>query len=238
MQIESFSTTPLADVIKSYLYLQYSDDDDLQAFVSSFNSLSQSYLDWFRNSPLSVYTSDQIAGLLLDWIAQGIYGIERPVLTSSSTMKWGEINNVAFNTRSFNSQARITSGTAAQVTDDIYKRVLTWHTYLGDGRQASVSWLRRRVARFLFGTNGTDIAADYFRQVSISRAATGYAGAFNTAAFNTVPFNQLASQTTLAARSLTISVPASAAATAFKTLVAEGYLALPFQVTFNVIIHS
>jgi hypothetical protein len=67
-QIESFATLPLQQVIPSYLFLEYSDDQDLQAFVASFNSLAQGYLDWFRNTPLGLYTSPNITGPLLDWI--------------------------------------------------------------------------------------------------------------------------------------------------------------------------
>ena len=41
-------------------------------------------------------------------------------------------------------------------SDDIYKRVLTWRLYKGDGRQFTVTWLKRRVARFVFGVDGSD----------------------------------------------------------------------------------
>ncbi len=47
MQIESFDTQPLQQVVPSYIYDQYSDDDDLLAFAESFNAIAQGYLDWF-----------------------------------------------------------------------------------------------------------------------------------------------------------------------------------------------
>jgi hypothetical protein len=72
MQIESFNTTPLQQTIPSYLYAQYSDDENLQAFVDAYNSLSQGYLDWFNSRPLGLYTSPNIAGPLLDWVGQGV----------------------------------------------------------------------------------------------------------------------------------------------------------------------
>ena len=42
------------------------------------------------------------------------------------------------------------------VTDDVFKRILTWHFYKGDGKNFSVRWLKRRIWRFLQGANGTD----------------------------------------------------------------------------------
>lgn len=38
----------LEDIIKSYLYTQYNDDDDLQAFVSAYNSMAQEIYAWMR----------------------------------------------------------------------------------------------------------------------------------------------------------------------------------------------
>lgn len=235
MQIESFATQPLQKSIPSYLYNEYSDDESLQAFIASFNSLSQGYLDWFLQTPLGVYTSPNITGSLLDWVGQGIYGISRPVISTLTTRSYGSYNTVPYNTLAYNVGKRIHSGTTEVASDDIYKRVLTWHLYLGDGRQMSIQWLRRRVARFLFGANGTDIPADYFQQVSISRNSSGFSGAFGSAAFNTLPYNTRQSRKTLAARSLTIGVPASPVAQTFQALLNEGYLALPFQVKFNVV---
>jgi hypothetical protein len=39
-------------------------------------------------------------------------------------------------------------------TDDIYRRVLTWHFYKGDGNYFSMPFLKRRVWRFLYGQDG------------------------------------------------------------------------------------
>jgi len=43
--------TTLTKVIPSYLYQEYSDDDDLQAFVMAYNGLAQQYVTWFATSP-------------------------------------------------------------------------------------------------------------------------------------------------------------------------------------------
>lgn len=155
-QIESFSTLPLQNVIPSYMYWEYSDDQDLQAFVASYNSLGQGYLDWFNSTPLGVYTSSNITGPLLDWIGNGIYGIPRPVLSSQTSLTTAGYNTLPYNTVPYDFLSESSSGSAAIASDDIYKRVMTWNLYRGDGQVFTIGWLKNRVNRFLNGANGTD----------------------------------------------------------------------------------
>jgi len=156
MQIESFSTQPLQTIIPSYLYKEYQDDPSLQAFVDSFNGLSQGYLDWFNQTPLGLYTSPFINGPLLDWIGNGVYGIPRPVLSTQSSTNVAGFDSVAFNKVAFNGYIRTSSGTAELANDDIYKRAMTWNLYRGDGQMFTMGWLKNRVNRFINGVNGTD----------------------------------------------------------------------------------
>jgi len=206
--IESFSNTPLATVIQSYLYQEYADDDDLQAFVDSYNSLAQGYLDWFNGTPLGLYTSPNITGPLLDWIGQGVYDIKRPVLSSQTTMRLAGFNSAPFNSGAFNTMTYSSSGSSALVSDDIYKRVLTWHLYRGDGQFFSIQWLKNRINRFLNGANGSDYAV---LQNPPSITVSGYT------------FN--------------ISSPQSAIFTILQQLIANGSLALPFIYNFTVEIY-
>src|ERR1700754_959742 len=128
MQIESFDTLPLQQIIPSYAYDQFSDDEAIQAFVSSFNGLAQGYLDFFNSTPLSVYTSPNISGALLDWIGQGIYGIERPIISSiTSTLVSSAYNTAPYNVGPYGVLKVKKSGSVSIVDDDIYKRTLTWH---------------------------------------------------------------------------------------------------------------
>lgn len=156
MQIESFSTQPLQTIIPSYLYKEYQDDPSLQAFVDSFNGLSQGYLDWFNQTPLGLYTSPFISGPLLDWIGNGVYGIPRPVLSTQSSTNIAGFDSAAFNKVAFNGFIRTSSGTAELANDDIYKRAMTWNLYRGDGQMFTIGWLKNRVSRFINGVNGTD----------------------------------------------------------------------------------
>lgn len=154
--IESFSTLPLQQCVPSYLYLEYSDDEDLQAFVASQNALAQGYLDWFLDTPIGLYTSPNITGPLLDWVGNGVYGIPRPVLSSQTSMTIAGYNTAPYNTVEYNSLAFSSSGTATIASDDIYKRVMTWNLYRGDGQVFTMGWLKNRVNRFINGANGSD----------------------------------------------------------------------------------
>ncbi|QGZ66262.1 hypothetical protein [Paraburkholderia acidisoli] len=158
MQLESFAVQPLQQVIPAYLYQQYFDDSSIQAFVDSYNSLAQGYLSWFNNTPLGLYTSPNITGTLLDWIGQGIYGISRPVLSTQTTTITAGYDAFAYNTVPYNYLSYSSSGTAQTASDDIYKRMMTWNLYRGDGQMFTMGWLKNRVSRFINGANGSDYA--------------------------------------------------------------------------------
>lgn len=157
MQIESFSTQPLHEIIPSYLFNEYNDDENLQAFVASFNSLAQGYLDWFSNTPLGLYTSPNINGPLLDWIGNGVYGIPRPVLSNQTSSVTAGYNSTPYNTLlPYDGASFTSSGSSSLASDDIYKRAMTWDLYRGDGQMFTIGWLKNRVNRFINGANGSD----------------------------------------------------------------------------------
>jgi hypothetical protein len=139
--------------LNSYLYTQYADDDDLQALVEAYNQGTQYFVDWFNNVNLPYYPG--LSGGLLNWVAEGLYGLQRTQLASQLSSAKGALNTVALNTMVLNGSIPA-SQTFYDLTDDIFKRILTWNLYKGDGRQFSVRWLKRRIIRFLVGTDGVD----------------------------------------------------------------------------------
>jgi|SRR6185503_5744944 len=203
------SITLLQDIIPSYLYQQYSDDADLQAFVDAYNAIAQSYLDWFNSTPLPIYTSPNISGPLLDWVANGIYGIARPVFSSRTTMHTAGLNAFPLNANEVNGDTFVQSGTAILASDDYYKRTLTWWLYLGQGRYFNAFVLRMKVARFLFGANGGDITLSQAQAVSVASAGPG---------------------------EYTITVPPGESSDFFQQAFAQGILAFPFQLSAEVVI--
>jgi hypothetical protein len=200
------ATLPMQGIIPSYAYQQYSDDENILAFVAAYNALANGYLAWFNATALGVYTSPAIAGPLLDWTATGIYGIARPTLSSSTASSTGALNSHALDMLVLNGFYKTTSGTAVIAPDDIYKRVLTWHLFRNDGQIPSIPWLRKRVNRFIYGYGGSDASIDTLGNISL----------------------------TLSGSTLTITVPSGVVGTFFQQAVNNGILALPFQLSYTV----
>jgi len=229
----------LQQILPAYIYQQYADDDNVQAFFLAYNQMAQSYLDWSNANPLSVYTGSGIVGPLLDWVGTNLYGVPRPVLSSSTEQISGALSTQPLNTLSLNVQNVQISGTAALVDDDIYKRVMTWGLYKGDGKQMSIPWIKRRVARFLYGVDGTDIAyplgAGLQPSVQISHGSTP--SALSTAPLNTTPLNEQATDESSATTTgeIIITIPTSPAARILTLLIRDGLLSLPFQNPFKVV---
>lgn len=163
--------TTLSATIPSYIYQQYNDDADLQAFVRAFNELAQVYVTWFAFVPLSAYTNAQIAGPLLDWVAAGVYGFLRPTLSSGRFTAKGPLNTWTLNSWPLNEIRLIGPSDVAVTTDDIFKRIITWNFYKGDGNRFNVRWLKRRVMRFLLGEEGSAPNIEDTYQVSVTFGA-------------------------------------------------------------------
>ncbi len=158
---------PLQTTIPAVAYQEYIDDLNVVAFFDSYTALSQDYLNYSNSTPLSVWSNAAIAGPLLDWIGQGIYGISRPVFSSLVRKFRAGINALPLNSVALNSGKLFQSGTATLATDDYYRRVLTWWLYVGNGRQFNVEVLRLKVARFIYGVDGTDVTLSQAQTIHI-----------------------------------------------------------------------
>lgn len=227
-------------VIPSYLYQEYSDDPDLTAFVDSYNALAQAYTDWFNNTNLPVYTG--LSGALLDWVANGLYGMTRPTLPSGQNQNIGAFDTYTFNSLPYDGYTVVGPQDFAATSDDTFKRIMTWNFYKGDGPYVSVDWLKRRIMRFLIGVNGSAPLIDNAYQISITfgvgtevtiliskgqRALTS-AAIFDNFAFNDSQYDGFTS--------IFIASLPLAYAPIFKSAVDAGVLQLPFQHTFDVVI--
>ena len=195
----------MVGTIPSYLYQEYSDDDDLQAFVSAYNTIAQQYIDTFNQINLPIYTGPLIVGSLLDWVAAGLYGFDRPSLSSGLNRNLGPFNTWALNTIPFNAYKLIGNANITVTTDDIFKRIITWNFFKGDGNVINIRWLKRRIMRFLYGINGANVNVDQAYQISITfgmvnrvelqpiigkRTLTG-GSILNSFAFNSMQFNAI-----------------------------------------------
>ncbi len=232
---ESFSQAPLPAVVPAYVYVQYNDDPYVTAFFTAYNELAQGYLDWFNETPLPVWTSPQVSGGLLDFIGTNLYGTPRPVIsTVGANLTYGAMGSRVMDAMAMASYQLIKSGTAQAADDDLYKRTLTWIHYKGDGFQATVEWLRRRIARFLYGANGGDIDIGLITNISISNKGILSQMAMNSLAMNSQAMNA-AKVTSIAVRGIVyIKIPSTTVSQYFIDLFTAGYLPAPFQMVYNI----
>lgn len=206
--------TSVINIIPAYAYKQYEDDDNIVTFFDSYNQLAQQYLDWINGIGLPVYTGTGISGSLLDWVAEGLYGIKRPAISSGHITVRGPLNTWLLNTILINGFETTGSINVFFVNDDIFKRIITWHFFKGDGKIFSIEWLKRRVMRFLIGIFGTAPNIDEEYPVSVT--------------FGTPP-------------AVTVTITTGGAiqladAQIFQAAVASAVVELPFQHAFNVVL--
>ncbi|WP_321868588.1 hypothetical protein [Paraburkholderia tropica] len=153
----AYPNTMAQQIIPAVPYWQYNDDPNISAFFDATNTLAQEYVDWFNQINLPVYAgNDQLTGDILDWVLTGLYNQPRPVLPSNLSQSVGPYNTFAFDEEAYNDYVPSQVSESFQTTDDIYKRIATWNIYTGDGKNFTISWLKRRIKRFLTGANGMD----------------------------------------------------------------------------------
>lgn len=226
---------PLTKIIPSYVYVQYADDLNVQGFVSAYNNLAQQYLDYFNGLNLPIYTLQ--SGAFLDWVGQGLYNQVRPALPQGVSFSDGPYNTYAYNEEAYNGSRTIGPSSFYVTTDDIYRRIITWNFYKGDGYVFSVRWLKRRIQRFLFGSTKVDQTYQISITFSLGNSITIRINQFgrqvvggaiyNCTGMNRVGFNRVK----------TIYTPPQPVplAAIFKSALMSGALQFPFQ--FNVTIN-
>lgn len=236
-------TSPgITSIIPSYLYQEYADDDDLLALVQAYNIIGQYYLNWFNTIDLPIYTGPNVAGVLLDWVAEGLYGIYRPALPSGKAQLIGPFNTGRFDQLQFNERKLVGSSDYYATSDDTFRRIITWAFFKGDGKVFNIRWLKRRIMRFLLGANGVNVNVDQTYQVSVTfgignqvnitilngiRAITGGA-LFNLCGFNTAAFGAI--KTVFTPLAPLVEAPI------LKAAIEAGVCELPFQFSYVIAI--
>ena len=237
--------TTLTAPIPSYLYDEYADDESLQAFVAAYNMLTQIYVTWFATVPIAVYTNPVISGAFLDWVAQGIYGFVRPILSSGKFTSKGPFNTYAFNTWPYNKIKLIGPKNVAATSDDVFRRCITWNFYKGDGNTFNIRWLKRRIQRFLNGVNGTAPNIDNTYAISISFGANNFVSIRITAGsrkitggvlYNRIRFGQFIPYNGLQTQPIPSPLPAFPLEPILQEAIQAGVLQLPFQYVWQITI--
>ena len=233
------ASNTLQTIAPSYLYQEYADDADLQAFVTAYNQYAQSYLDWFNTTSLPIYTQPAISGALLDWVASGIYNYPRPFLVTQSISgrPQSAYGTSAYGILAYGIRKQpITRGTSIIVNDDIYKRALTWQAYLGDGKQMTIQWIKRRIARFLYGNGGLDSNVSNLQNISVAFTSVLNTVGFYGSSFYGKSAYGTRKKTSITQNTITIKLPNLPLSSTLQILMQNGLLALPFQVKLSVIL--
>lgn len=201
--------TCLQKIIPGYVFQQFADDDNIQAFNTAQNELATQFLLWANTLNLPIYTGGIISGALLDWVAEGLYGISRPSITTGSMVAVAA--TASYPTSAVATGGRkVTKNEALQSTsDDVFRRVITWNFYKGDGFVFSVQWLKRRVLRFLNGANGISPTIDQTYAVSVAISGITF--------------------------TITVATGNAAMVSILNALINSGACATPFQYKFSVV---
>jgi hypothetical protein len=159
---------PVTEVIPAYVYGEYSDDDNIGTFFIVANTLTQQYVSFFHDVNLPIYTNPLIVGSLLDWVINGIYGLPRSLIQVGTNEVYGVIDTYPIDSLIIDGYRVVSKAAYNLMTDDTYRRVLTWHFYKGDGQQFTIKWLKRRIARFINLTNIYNTGIDDTSFVSVT----------------------------------------------------------------------
>ncbi len=226
----------LTTTISSYCYREYSDDENVVAWFTAYNQLSQANLDAINSYTLPDFLNQ--TGALLTWAASSIYGIPRPSLSSGGPRPVGPINTWEVDSEVIDGFSLVNTS-ANFIADDVtYQRILQWNTFKGDGYDFTIRWLKRRVERFLHGeifpedTYDVSVTFTSATNVLISIASTNLTvtgGAF----LNEMSFNDMGAPLNTMDVEAGTGKP-SALASALRAAINSGILLLPFQYTFTV----
>lgn len=222
--------------VPPYPYLPYVFDDMVLAVFQGLASYGQDYIDSFNLLNLPIYHSKQNA--FLDYVGTNLYGIPRPIFPIGNIQTIGEIDNFALNEIELNKLLTKYPDQFIIASDDVYKRVIDWHHYKGDGELFNIRWLKRRIMRFL-----TNTAVSQTYQISVSFGLNNQCNIviYNNGRINLRPSavindGELNSYAINEQRSMQIPYIVFELAEIFKKGVQTGVLSLPFQYTYVITI--
>ena len=154
---------------------------------------------------------------------------------------FGPYNAVLFNQLPFNGRKVVNQSEQVAVSDDLFKRIMTWNFYKGDGYYFTIPWLKRRIMRFLTGIDGVDVVNDQRWSISVLLSSSGAsisiikgfrrltdASMFNHFTYNSQAFNQN--------KSVLIKSTNYEYASLFKQAFDSGLLHMPFYQPVSVTI--
>lgn len=154
---------------KAYPYHQFTDDVNITAFFDAYNKIAQDYLTWLVEHPFALYTRSEITGGFLNYCAYCLYGQFRYRISDVHLQGYtGALNDTDINRLAVDEVDIRKQYKGAAISDDNFKRILTWNFYKGDGLNFTIPWLKKRVMRFLTGENGKTKQFNNCEKISVT----------------------------------------------------------------------
>ena len=198
-----------------YAYNHFYASNDIKAMSLTLDAELQDINSQLIDANLPIFTSKE--GEWLDYIAWSLYGLKRPTIALESiTSEQGGIGNSALIGGGFMMSVPRVLPESKTLDDDCFKRMLIWHTFVGDGWFFNIDFFKRKIKRFI----QEDMHEIVDNAFDISINVEGTSGTPELGDFT-------------AAR--TISIPTSEFAICFKYLYLSGFLSVPLGMEgFNV----
>jgi len=143
-----------------YLYSFFRKFYSAAVTMQALNSEIQELYDALNALHLPIYTN--FSGEALDFVANNLYGIERPYYRKGQYIEGVSSIPDAMTIDDVYAGGFIAgvSPTNELLNDDGFKRLMMWYLYRGDGDVFNINWFKKRIARFIQGdmfahVNGT-----------------------------------------------------------------------------------
>ncbi|QHI95518.1 hypothetical protein GT348_03865 [Aristophania vespae] len=142
-------------IAPAYAYQQFTDDSNIVAFFDAFNQMATETLTWLAEHPFPLYIGSYLTGGFLDYCAYCLYGQFRYKISYVQLQQYGgALNDQDINRIAIDEIIVQKNYLGTTINDDLFKRILTWNLYKGDGLSFTIPWLKRRIMRFLTGNEG------------------------------------------------------------------------------------
>lgn len=135
-------------MIKAYAYNQFHRNLDIKAMSLTLDAALQDIQKQLKEADFPIYTSKE--GEWLDYIAWCLYGLKRPTIALGKIIpEIGGMGDSPMIGLGFMSLRPRVLPTSELIDDDCFKRLIMWHTFVGDGFFFNLDFFKRKIKRFI-----------------------------------------------------------------------------------------
>jgi hypothetical protein len=131
-----------------YAYNHFYANNDIKAMSLTLDAELQDINQQLLDANLPIFTSKE--GEWLDYIAWSLYGLKRPTIALGRiTPQIGTIGYFPMISFGFLGFKQVVLPQSELISDDCFKRMLIWHTFVGDGWFFNLDFFKRKIKRFI-----------------------------------------------------------------------------------------